>query len=150
MAEFQDQAAGNLVLRLTRLRQRTATGGPVGPASLTAGRLSACSSAADVNTGGAGTIPYVQIRRISVRSYGAETLLPERVRMPVRRPPRYPAILISDAGPPLRAPTMGLQRPGSLRFRRSRTVATCEKDPVAREGEADAAVCAARSFRSWC
>src|SRR5438876_358774 len=60
MAEFQDQAAGNLVLRLTRLRQRTATGGPGGPAPLTAEGLSACSSAADVNTGGTETISYLQ------------------------------------------------------------------------------------------
>src|SRR5213592_4482041 len=60
MAEFQDQAAGNLVLRLTRLRQRTATGRPVGPASLTTDRLTACSSAPDVNTGGAETISYLQ------------------------------------------------------------------------------------------
>jgi hypothetical protein len=51
MAEFQDQATGKLVLRLSRLRQRTATGGYIGSAPLTANCLRAGSSAHAVNAG---------------------------------------------------------------------------------------------------
>jgi hypothetical protein len=49
MAKFQDQAAGNLVLRLSCLRQRTAAGGYIGSEPLTANCLRTGSSAHAVN-----------------------------------------------------------------------------------------------------
>jgi len=67
MAEFQDRAAGNLVLRLTHLRQRTATGRNIGPAPLTAYRLGTGSSMPAVNTGNADTISYLQNQKATGR-----------------------------------------------------------------------------------